>query len=312
MVVNACAEHPERGRLTVRIWITITWLGIWLAACSGASALESSVKAALPLRLPPAWTPTPTLQPAPTRTPSSLPEPSPTPTGGGPEVIGTSVAGRPLEVFRFGRGPIRRLIVAGIHGGYEWNTIELAYELMDQLHDHPEMVPRRISLYVLPDLNPDGEARSHGRPGRANENGVDLNRNWPSNWQANWPKEGCWNYLPIGGGSAPASEPEVEALMSFILAKRFDAIISYHSAALGIFPGGQPPLEDSVRLAEAVAGASRYPYPPIDSGCLFTGQFADWAADRGIAAIDLELATHYGTDLEINLRVLEVFLNWRR
>ena len=298
--------------MTVRVRILMAWLGLWLAGCAGGSALESSVKAALPLQLPPAWTTTPTSQPAPTQTPSPSPEPMPTPFSSGPELIGTSVAGRPLEVFRFGHGPIRRLIVAGIHGGYEWNTIELAYELMDHLHSHPELVPRRISLYVLPALNPDGEARSHGRPGRANENGVDLNRNWPSNWQADWPREGCWNYLPISGGTGPGSEPEVEALMSFILSKRFDAIISYHSAALGIFPGGQPPLDDSVRLAEAVAAVSPYRYPPIDSGCLFTGQFADWAADRGIAAIDLELETHHGTDLEINQRVLEVFLNWRR
>jgi hypothetical protein len=217
-----------------------------------------------------------------------------------------------LEVFRFGYGPIRRLIVAGIHGGYEWNTIELAYELMDYLSSHPELVPRRISLFVLPALNPDGEARSHGRPGRANENGVDLNRNWPTGWQAEWPKEGCWNYLPINGGAAPASEPEVEALLSFILEKRLDSIISYHSAALGIFPGGQPPLADSIRLAEVVSDVTPYPYPPIDSGCLFTGQFADWAADQGIAAIDLELETHQNTDLAINLQVLEAFLNWRR
>jgi len=298
--------------LTGRFAILMGWLGLWLAACSSGSALEPPVQAALPLRLPSAWTPTPTRQPAATRTPLPSPVPSPTPFISGPEQIGTSVAGRPLEVFRFGHGPIRRLIVAGIHGGYEWNTIELAHELMDHLLSHPDLVPGRISLYVLPVLNPDGEARSHSRPGRANENGVDLNRNWPSNWQADWPRAGCWSFLPISGGSGPASEPEVEALMSFILAKRFDAIISYHSAALGIFPGGQPPLADSVRLAEAVAGVSPYPYPPIDSGCLFTGQFADWAADNGIPAIDLELETHHSTDLEINQRVLEVFLNWRR
>ncbi len=298
--------------MTSRLAILMGWLGLWLAACGSGPVRESVLDPAAPLRLPASWTPTPTREPAPARVPSPSPEPSPTPFDSGPEVIGYSLAGRPLEVFRFGRGPVRRLIVAGIHGGYEWNTIELAYELMDHLRSHPELVPRRISLFVLPALNPDGEARSHGRPGRANENGVDLNRNWPSSWQAEWPKEGCWNYLPINGGAAPTSEPEVAALLSYVLEKRFDSIISYHSAALGIFPGGQPPLADSVRLAEAVAAVSPYPYPPIDSGCLFTGQFADWAADRGIASIDLELETHLNTDLEINLQVLEVFLNWRR
>ena len=99
--------------------------------------------------------------------------------------------------------------------------------------------------------------------------------------------------------------------MSFILEKHMRAIISYHSAALGIFPGGQPPHSDSVRLAEAIAEVTPYPYPPIDAGCVFTGQLTDWAAEQGIPSIDLELATHQETDLEINLGVLELFLNWR-
>ena len=67
-------------------------------------------------------------------TPTPLPEkptsvpPSSTPENDQPQVIGTSVAGRPLEVFQFGNGPEEKMIVAGIHGGYEWNTIVLADE----------------------------------------------------------------------------------------------------------------------------------------------------------------------------------------
>ena len=289
----------------------LVFLHLSLTACAGGQDLAASVELARPRPLPPAWTAGPPPARRPTREPVLRPEPTATLFASDPEIIGYSVAGRPLEIYRFGHGPFRRLIVFGIHGGYEWNTIALAHELMGHLRAHPEMIPRRISLYVLPSLNPDGEARSHGRPGRANENGVDLNRNWPSGWQADWPKEGCWDYLPIHGGSAPASEPEVSALMSFILERRIEAIISYHSAALGIFPGGQPPLADSVRLAEAIAEVTPYPYPPIDGGCQFTGQFTDWAAEQGIPAIDLELETHQETDFEINLGVLEVFLNWR-
>ena len=213
-------------------------------------------------------------------------------------------------MYRYGGGPSRRLIVAGIHGGYEWNTIALAHQLMSHLLVHPETIPSQVSLYLLPALNPDGEARSSSYEGRANENGVDLNRNWPSLWQEDWPKAGCWSYLPIHGGVAPSSEPEVAALMEFILDNDIEAIISYHSAALGIFPGGQPPLPGSVNLAETVAEVVPYPYPPINAGCLYTGQFADWAADVGIPALDVELTNHRDTDLEINLRVLEAFLNW--
>ncbi|MEE9216355.1 MAG: M14 family metallopeptidase [Anaerolineales bacterium] len=246
--------------------------------------------------------------PAPPSTPQI--DPSPTSFASGPEIIGYTVAGRALTMYRYGGGPSRRLIVAGIHGGYESNTIALAHQLMSHLLVHPETIPSNISLYLLPALNPDGEARSSSYEGRANENGVDLNRNWPSLWQEDWPKAGCWSYLPIHGGAAPSSEPEVAALMEFILDNEIEAIISYHSAALGIFPGGQPPLPGSVSLAESVAEVVPYPYPPINAGCLYTGQFTDWAADVGIPALDVELTNHRDTDLEINLRVLEAFLNW--
>ena len=202
------------------------------------------------------------------------------------------------------------MIVAGIHGGYEWNTIELADELIAYLETHPEVIPLDQTLYLLPVLNPDGYARSTWRSGRANENNVDLNRNFPSNWQPDWPRAGCWNYLPIEGGSSAASEPETQAVIAFINSREITALISYHSAALGIFAGGQPPGAGSLSLAESVAAVSDYPYPPIDTGCVYTGQFVDWASDQGIAGIDIELTNHQDTDFEINLAILSVFLDW--
>jgi hypothetical protein len=204
------------------------------------------------------------------------------------------------------------MIIAGIHGGYEWNTIALADELIAHLGEHPELIPPDVTLYILRSLNPDGEARARTVSGRVNDNGVDLNRNWPSHWQDDWPRDGCWKYTPVTAGSGPGSEPETVALMNFLLAHRVDALINYHSAVLGIFPGGQPPDPASISLAEAVDEVSAYPYPPIDTGCQFTGQLIDWASDNGIAALDIELTNHRDTDFEVNLRVLSVLLNWRR
>lgn len=267
----------------------------------------------------PTITRTPTTSPTITITntpkPTRTPRPTPTPTfgiGQPPLVIGYSVLNRPLEIFQFGNGPIKRLIVAGIHGGYEWNTVALAEELILHLNQNPAVVPGEVTLYILRVLNPDGYAREHNIRGRANAHNVDLNRNWPSHWQADWPRSGCWIYLPITGGSRPASEPEVQALMAFVLDYDIDALISYHSAALGIFAGGQPSTLDSLSLAEAVAAVSDYPYPPIDTGCQYTGQLADWAADNGLAAIDVELTNHRDTDFEQNLKILKTFLAWGR
>lgn len=225
-------------------------------------------------------------------------------------IIGHSVSGLPLIVYSFGTGSTERMIVAGIHGGYEWNTITLANQLFEYLKKYPDTIPPDKKLHILRALNPDGEARSHGIEGRANENGVDLNRNFPSLWQEDWPRDGCWNYSPINAGTHPASEPEIVALMNFINAHNIDALISYHSAALGIFPGGQPPDSRSLSLAATIASISNYPYPPIDTGCQFTGQLIDWASDRGIAAVDIELTNHENTDFEDNLLILTRFLTW--
>jgi len=250
--------------------------------------------------------PTITLTPIPSRTKIS----SLTPGAARPTVIGYSVAGRPLEVFRFGRGATTRLIVAGIHGGYEWNTIALADQLIDTLNQHPEVVPGHMRLFILRSLNPDGEARSRGYDGRANENGVDLNRNFSSLWQENWSRNGCWDYGPISAGSHAGSEPETQVLMNFIQSQNIAALINYHSAALGIFPGGQPPDPVSISLAETIAAISDYPYPPIDTGCKYSGQLIDWASDHGIAAVDIELTDHVHTDFDQNLLILVNFLQW--
>jgi len=255
----------------------------------------------------PAKSATPTVEET-KRLPTGTPSPFPYPRR---MVIGTSVAGRPLEVYQFGSGPIKKMIIAGIHGGYESNTIVLAGELIQYLKDTPDAIPENTTLYILPSFNPDGAARSHGIKGRANENNVDLNRNFPAHWQPSWPPNGCWNYLPITGGTEPGSEPETQALISFLESHDVEALISYHSAALGIFAGGQPPTDKSLELASKVAAVSDYPFPPIDTGCEYTGQLVDWAAQHDIAALDIELSTHQNTDFNQNREIVTAFLHWR-
>lgn len=310
------------GLLTVAVL-----LGLWktMGDASPAPAPAAAAAAYVPatpsptpfLPLPPSPTPTATTpRPVPT-----IPLPSPTvpivitlppPPAWYPKTIGHSVEGRPLQVYPFGTGPDVRLIVAGIHGGNEWNTIALAEALIDWLRQHPDAIPPDKTLYILPNLNPDGEARAHGVDGRVNANGVDLNRNWPYRWQATWNLDGCWQYRPVSAGSAPASEPETQALMNFIQEKRPTALISYHSAALGIFAGGVPQFPPSQDLARTLAAVSSYQYPPIDTGCDYTGNLTDWAASvMGIPAVDIELTNHTDTDFEQNLRVLQAFLQWQ-
>jgi g-D-glutamyl-meso-diaminopimelate peptidase len=242
-----------------------------------------------------------------------VPTSSPTATYSEKLVIGKSVLGSPLEVYRFGTGPTHRMIIAGIHGGAELNTIALADELIQHLQENSDLVPRNITLYYLRSLNPDGEMRTQGPEGRANENGVDLNRNWDALWEAEPDLSGCWASLVLSTGDYPHSEPETQALAAFLLENDIEALISYHSAGQGIYAGGQQPADpDSVRLAQYLSNASGYVYPPIDAGCTYTGQLIDWAAQQGIAAVDVELPNKWENQFDINLKLLNAFLNWVR
>src|ERR1044071_3073810 len=104
-----------------------------------------------------------TLTPNPLYTPPVFETPTPfeLPNGPRPSVIGFSLAGRRIEVYRFGDGDREYLIVAGIHGGYEGNTIALANELITYINEHPAIIPAEVTLYIIRNMNPDGEARDN-------------------------------------------------------------------------------------------------------------------------------------------------------
>jgi len=232
--------------------------------------------------------------------------------GPAPGVIGYSVEGRTINLYSFGQGELHYLIVAGIHGGYEGNTVDLANQFLVYLNAHPATVPSGVTLYIIPDMNPDAVARGRNAGARVNANGVDLNRNFPTrNWVADWDHSNCWNERPTTGGNSRGSEPETRAVVNFILGHRIEAMISYHSAALGVFPGGDPWQPASERLASALSTVTGYPYPPLDIGCTYTGTLADWAVESGVgAAVDMELANHHDPDFARNIKALRILVNF--
>jgi hypothetical protein len=320
------ASFTRLRRLVVGLWAAVlvfgVGLGVWAWKDPHAQALlhlGSPTPSQTPthtatITLTPTITPTPTRTATPTATftasLTSTPTETPVPFSEGPIIIGKSVEKRPLEVYRFGTGPVERMIVAGMHGGSEYNTVRLVDELMAYIKLHHEIIPSEVTLYFLRALNPDGIARSLSYLGRANANQVDLNRNWPDGWKKDWDRTYCWNATYVTGGKKPASEPETQALMAFVQSHKLSGLINYHSAALGVFPGGVPPTDDSKQLAEAVAKVSTYKYPPIDIGCIYTGGMVDWTADQGVPSVDVELTNHTDTDFEMNLLILRMFLEW--
>jgi len=226
--------------------------------------------------------------------------------------IGDSSRGFPLSTYQFKDGPQHIVIVGGIHGGYEWNTILLAYELISYFQDHPAAVPDTITLTFIPSANPDGQELVTGKtgpftladlaqdtiPGRFNGNGVDLNRNWDCNWLP----EATWRGRLVSGGEAVFSEPETIVLRDFLLQHQPEAVIFLHSAANGVFASGCPQTDQaSMDLARIYAEAAGYAAYERFSSYEVTGDAGDWLTTQGITSISIELKNHENLDLEKNL-----------
>ncbi len=127
-------------------------------------------------------------------------------------VIGRSVQGRPIVAWSFGPAQARRkiLIVGCIHGN-ECAGLAITTALRRR------HVPRGVQLWLVPEMNPDGTAADT----RQNAHGIDLNRNFPYQWQ------------PISdptydSGPFAASEPETRAAMRFIRRLHPAVTIWYH------------------------------------------------------------------------------------
>lgn len=226
--------------------------------------------------------------------------------------VGSSAEGRLIESYRFGFGTDVIIFVGGMHGGYEWNTILLAYEAIDYFVDHPEAIPYNISLYIIPVANPDGQFEVTGKngrfspedvaeitiPGRFNGNDVDLNRNWDCEWQA----DAVWNSRAVDAGSGPFSEPETKALRRFFLRQNPELVVFWHSKADGVYAGScEGPFAGSIELGQLFAEASDYNFHRAFTAYEVTGEASDWLATEEISSFTVELTVHDETEWEQNL-----------
>jgi predicted deacylase len=207
---------------------------------------------------------------------------------------------------RLGRGPAVVILVGGLHGGYEANSVVLARRFVDYFQQEGRL-PDDLTLYVIPDANPDGTAlveMADGTPAppvfeaRFNGNGVDLNRNWDCQWTA----DALWRDQAISAGTGPFSEPETQALRDFFLTHDPALVLFFHSAAGAVYASGCPqPEPESLALAERYGAAAGYPVHAAFDHYAITGDAADWLTTQGIPSFTVELSTHETVDWEQNL-----------
>lgn len=70
---------------------------------------------------------------------------------------------------------------------------------------------------------------------RSNPNGVDLNRNWATGWQADEGVNAFAFMAQSSGGERPFSEPETQLFKDLILAYKPTSFISIHSGTRGMY-----------------------------------------------------------------------------
>lgn len=240
-------------------------------------------------------------------------------------VIGTSVQGNEINAYHFGKGDDEILFVGGLHGGYSWNTSLLMYELIDYLEDNAEVVPENIKVTVIPVMNPDGLEDIVGTTGRFsksdvssatelfdsarfNSNDVDLNRNFDCEWQP----EGTWKSFTVSGGSSPFSEPESQALRSYVQNVNPVGAVVWYSSAGGVYSSSckNGVSSETSDLIEEFADASGYPaYKDFDFYEI-TGDAVNWLAKENIPAISVLLTNHQDTELNKNIRGIKAVLDY--
>ncbi|MBM7650052.1 g-D-glutamyl-meso-diaminopimelate peptidase [Bacillus ectoiniformans] len=204
--------------------------------------------------------------------------------------IARSVEGRPIWEVSLGNGP-RKVHMNGSFHANEWIT---SAAVMAFIKEYAKAIAcnRLIggvsaqqlfaanSLSIVPMVNPDGvelvingpaknrrnellelnEGSEDFSQWKANIRGVDLNNQYPANWeiekQRKEPKSPAPRDYP---GDQPLSEPEAIAMAQLQEQKRFDRLLAFHTQGAEFYWGyeGQEP-EEASRLAEAFERASGY------------------------------------------------------
>jgi predicted deacylase len=239
-------------------------------------------------------------------------------------VIGQSVEGRTIDAYTYGRGATRLGFVGGMHGGYEWNSVLLAYDLMDYLTAHPEIIPANLSITVIPDANPDGVYKVLGTtgrftaldvptgtnlvPGRYNADTVDLNRNFACNWQATSTFLG----KVTSAGTAPFSEPEARAIRDFVVANSPKAMVFLHSKSGAVYASecNNGILPTTLEIMRVYARAAGYQADTVFNAYKITGDSEGWLASIGIPAITVELTTHETVEWAQNLAGIKALFEY--
>jgi protein MpaA len=182
---------------------------------------------------------------------------------------GHSVDGHAIRPVVLGSpAAAHRVLVVGCIHGNEPAGIPIVRRLI------AAGAPAGTEIVALPALNPDGYTRGV----RQNAHGVDLNRNFPSNWSPIG-RRGSYQYA----GPHPLSEPESRYAVALIERLQPQITIWFHQHQGFVRAWGQ-----SVATARRFAQLADYPYQSIEWPY---GTVSNWQNHRfpGTASFVVEL-----------------------
>ncbi|MCP3940131.1 MAG: zinc carboxypeptidase [Desulfobacteraceae bacterium] len=227
------------------------------------------------------------------------------------------------------KGEKPQVLLLATHHAREWVATQMAMRMIKYLTSNfgsDERVTDLLNtteVWVIPVANPDGYQYSftNERLWRKNmrdndgdgeitiADGVDLNRNFASRWGLD--EEGA-SFNPTDSsyrGTAPNSEPETQAVVTFIEDKDFKFIVSYHTSGnLILYPWGwqvkTTSLDDPIFVAQAGTDAEPAIWDSlVDQGYdpgvgadlyITNGNFIDWTyASLGIPSYTVEFTKGY-------------------
>lgn len=179
-------------------------------------------------------------------------------------IIGHTVKGRGIVAWRIGQPAARRKVVvlASMHGN-ETGPSRILRNLLNGRK------VRGADIWLVPQYNRDGVIRRT----RQNAHGVDLNRNYPRNWQR---QGGTYN-----SGPRPASEPETKAVMAFLRKIRPAYVVSFHQPLNGVGRAGSKGASFVRKLHRGL----RLPIKSFNCSGRCHGTMTEWfnASFRGVA-----------------------------
>jgi hypothetical protein len=148
-----------------------------------------------------------------------------------PEIVkkhtfGKTVEGNVINGLLVGNLNNPILLIGYTHAG-ESGAELLLYSIEKILTDNKRLLDK-TGIIVIPVLNIDSRnLLINGIPGylRKNSNGVDLNRNYPADWDVNSTKD---PYSGTYRGPAPGSEPETQSIIRAIDQFKPKLVLDYH------------------------------------------------------------------------------------